>query len=83
MTAHKMKVAGNLRFAERDSITAIKLGDLFDREIFEDKPRADIEGRLVHVGDEQVGFSRVSHCQRQPRPRSSRVERTSVVPGSK
>src|SRR5262245_32174640 len=68
--------------AQRRSVPAVEIGDLLEREIFEREPRADVERRLIEVGDEELSLSRVSHDQREAAPRPFGIERTRVVPGA-
>src|SRR5262245_1548122 len=65
---------------ERRAVAFVQFYDLFEGEVFQLQSRADVEGRLVEVGDEQVSFGGVGDGERQPLPRSRRVERAFVVP---
>src|SRR5215475_1399082 len=69
--------------AERRAVAAVEFGDLLESEVFEREPRADVERRLIQVGDEQMRFGRIGDGERQPLPRPFRIERPFVMPGAK
>src|SRR5215468_1627249 len=83
MSADQTIVTRYLRLvAERRTVAAVEFCDLIEAEIFEREPRADVERRLIQVGDEQMRFGRVGDGERQPLPRSFRIERPLVMPGA-
>ena len=83
VTAHQTLEPRHFREgAQRRSAAAVEFGHLLEAEVFELEPRADVEGLLVEVGDEQVRLGCVSDGQRQPPPRPRRVQRPLVMPGA-
>src|SRR5215831_2617213 len=83
MSADQTVVTRHLRLvAERRAIAAVEFGDLLEAEVFEREPRANVERRLIQVGDEQVRFGRVGDGKCQPLPRPVRIERAFVMPGA-
>src|SRR5207249_9385309 len=67
---------------QRSAVALIKFADLFDGEIFQSKARADVEGRLIQVGNEQMCLRRIGDGERQARPGAGGIERTAVMPGA-
>src|SRR5215470_9981227 len=83
MSADQTVVTRHLRrVAERRAVAAVEFSDLIEAEVFEREPRADVERRLIQVGDEQVSLGRVCDGERQPLPRPFRIERAFVMPGA-
>ena len=70
VAADQTEVAPDLAVrAKRRAVAPVEIGDLLRREVFEREPRADVERRLIEVGDEQVRLGRVGDGQRQAAPR--------------
>ena len=68
---------------ERRAEALVKLCDLLEGEVFKLKACADVEGRLVRIGDEEMRLGRIDDGERQTLPRRSRIERALVVPRAK
>src|SRR5262245_6940575 len=83
MSADQTVVTRHLRMvAERRAVAAVEFGDLLEAEVFGREPRADVEWRLIQVGNEQMRLGGVGDGERQPPPRPFRIERSLVMPGS-
>src|SRR5579871_5714214 len=65
------------------AVSPVHLLHLCTREIVQLKARADIEGGLVQVLDEQVGFGRIGQYYGELSPLAGEVIGTLVVPGAK
>src|SRR5215471_7320037 len=84
MSADQPIVTRLLRLvAERRAVAAVEFGDLLEAEVFERETCADVERRLIQVGDEQMRFGGVGDGECQPPPRPFRIESPFVMPGSK
>src|SRR5262245_18737986 len=82
MSADQTVVTRHFRLvAERRAVAAVEFGDLLEAEVFEREPRADVERRLIQIGDEQMSLGGVGDGERQPPPGPFRIERSLVMPG--
>src|SRR5215475_7996980 len=89
-TTHKIRMSGyqaeitrHLRpIVERCAVTAVEFLDLLEGEIFERKPRPDIERRLIQICDEQMRLGRIGDDEGESLPWPGRIERPLVMPGS-
>ncbi len=76
MPAHQIVTAIQLNIIfERIATSGIQFRHLLQGKVGEGQPCSDVKGRLVQVGDEQVGFGRVGNGERQPSPGAGQVER--------
>src|SRR5215470_1109503 len=83
MSADQTVVTRHLRLvAERRAVAAVEFSNLLEAEVFEREPRADVERRLIQIGDGQMSFGRVGDGERQPLPWPFRIERPFVMPGT-
>ncbi len=81
MTADQPKIARHFGVAlQGRAVAVIEFRHLIEREIFESESRANIERRLIQIGDEQMRFGRVGDGERQAAPMPRRVERAFVMP---
>src|SRR5690348_2374853 len=81
LSAEKIEEALQFRaFRQGTCITAVQLPHLLEGEVLQCEACADVEWRLVDVGDEQVGLSGIGDRHRQLLPGASGVERTFVMP---
>src|SRR5205814_631548 len=67
---------------ERRAMAAVQIGHLLLSEVLHREAGADVEGRLIQIGDEQVGLGGIGDRQREARPGAIRLQRAPVVPGA-
>ena len=74
---HEVRMAGDEAIIARDlgcprerrAEALVQLRDLLEGEVLEFEARADVEGRLVRVGDKEMRLGRIDDGQRHPLPR--------------